>query len=482
MPPYPVAAMALMIWPFITALIFSRMDRASAFIWSMLAGYMFLPPNIAIDLPSLPALGKSEIASMSAMLMLWLGMGKPSTERDPMEADVAPVIPRSMKIVLAMLFLSVIMTGVTNLTPIVEGVTFRPGVDTTQIVGGLLLQYVELIPFFVAFKLLSTPVQTRKLMRAFLISLLVYSLPMLMEVRLSPQLNTWIYGYFQHDFVQTFRYNGFRPIVFMNHPIWVASFATTGFLAALCLARAYGAGPRQIAVLLYLAALLVLCKTATAILLSLMAAPLILFAAPRHILTFSVVVAVSVMAYPLMRLFDVLPTEQLIEFIHQSQPERADSLEFRFHHEFVLLERAMLQPIFGWGPWGRNFPLDPATGRTLAIADGFWVITLGARGLLGYLAVFGTLVLPIVIIWRRRYELMLRHDRAGVLMVATMALVLAVNLVEMIPNATLTPLTWLATGLVLGHACRLRYVRDARRRWKKRQEELPEKTGLRAAM
>lgn len=482
MPPYPVAAMALMIWPFVTALIFTRMDRASAFIWSMLAGYMFLPPNVAIDLPSLPALGKSEITSLSAMLMLWLGMGKPSTERDPMEADAAPVIPKSMKFLLLMLFLSVILTGVNNGAPLVDGVTFRPGVDTMQIVGGLLIQYVDLIPFFVAFKLLSTPVQTRKLLRALMVALLIYSLPMLMEVRLSPQLNTWIYGYFQHDFTQTFRYNGFRPIVFMNHPIWVASFATTGFLAALCLARAYGAGPRQIVVLFYLAGVLVLCKTATAILLSLMAAPLILFAAPRHILTFSVVVAIAVMTYPLLRLFDALPTDELVDFVNESQPERAASLAFRFHHEYMLLERAMLQPIFGWGPWGRNFPLDPTTGRTLAIADGYWVITFGTRGIIGYLAVFGTLVLPLVIIWRRRYELMLRHDRAGVLMVVTMALVLAVNLVEMIPNATLTPLTWLVTGLVLGHACRLRYVRDARRRWKKRQEELPEKTGLRAAL
>ncbi|WP_157994866.1 hypothetical protein [Paracoccus tegillarcae] len=471
-----------MIWPIITAIMFARMERTSAFIWSMLAGYMFLPPNIAIDLPTLPGLGKNEIMSMSAMLMLWLGMGKKSGERDPMEADLAPVIPRSMVLMISMMFLSIILTGISNGSPLVEGVSYKPGVDTTQIIGNLLLQYVELIPFFVAFKLLSTPSQTRKLLRAFMIAFLIYSLPMLMEVRLSPQLNTWIYGYFQHDFAQTFRYNGYRPIVFMNHPIWVASFATTGFLAALCLARAYGAGPRMIFLLLYLAAVLVLCKTMTAILMSLMAAPLILFAAPRTVLTFSMILTLIMVSYPVLRLFNVLPTDEIVAFIEESQPERAGSLAFRFDNEFVLLERAMLQPLFGWGPWGRNFPVNPETGRTLAIADGYWVITFGTRGIFGYLAMFGALATPVFIIWRRRYELLLRHDRPAVLMVATVTLLLAINLFELIPNATLTPLTWLVTGTVLGHACRLRYIRDARGRWKKRQEETPEKTGIRHAL
>ena len=48
---------------------------------------------------------------------------------------------------------------------------------------------------------------------------------MLVEVRLSPQINTWIYGFFQHDFIQMMRYGGFRPIVFLPHGLWVAFFA-----------------------------------------------------------------------------------------------------------------------------------------------------------------------------------------------------------------------------------------------------------------
>jgi len=36
--------------------------------------------------------------------------------------------------------------------------------------------------------------------------------------------------------------------------------------------------------------------------------------------------------------------------------------------------------------------------------------------------------------------------------VTILALILAVNLVDLLPNATLVPLTWLIAGALLGHA------------------------------
>ncbi|TRW95778.1 hypothetical protein FNJ84_15485 [Paracoccus sp. M683] len=482
MPPYPVAAIMLLAWPMITAVIFARMERVNAFIWSILLGYMFLPPSVAIDLPAVPAITKYEIASMSSLLMLWLGMGRKSTDRDSMAEDPPPVFPPIIKILLLLLLFSGAMTVVNNGDPLIEGITYRPGMDTSSLFAFVIMQGIELIPFFVAFRLLSTPHQTRKLLTALMIGYLIYSVPMLIEVRLSPQLNVWIYGYFPHDFLQAIRYGGFRPIVFMTHPIWVASFATMGLIATAALTRTYLMGPRMVLVLFYLVGVLILCKTMTAIMMAAIGLPLVLFASARHMLTITMVIAVVVMAYPLLRLVDAIPTDEIVEFIREWQPDRAGSLEFRFEHEFMLLERAMQRPLFGWGSWGRNFPLDPVTGRSLAIADGAWVIWYGTRGIMGYLAAFGLLVVPLLILWRRRYELMLRHDDPSTLLVAAVALMLALNLIELIPNGTLTPLTWLLNGTVLGHACRLRYTRNARRRWKDDRRDLSERTGLRAAL
>ena len=44
------ALLMLLIWPVVTAVIFSRMDHQRALVWTMLSGYLILPPLIEIDL------------------------------------------------------------------------------------------------------------------------------------------------------------------------------------------------------------------------------------------------------------------------------------------------------------------------------------------------------------------------------------------------------------------------------------------------
>ncbi|WP_157935861.1 hypothetical protein [Paracoccus zhejiangensis] len=455
----------------------------NAAIWSLLLGYMFLPPSFAIDLPVVPAMGKYEIASLSTAVMLWLGLGRKVVERDPMAHDARPVMPFSTKFLVFLLLISAVFTVLNNSDALVSGISYRPGMQISDVVANAMLQLIELIPFFIGFSLLSTPHQTRKLLVALMIAVLIYSMPMLLEVRLSPQLNTWIYGYFQHEFAQVMRYGGFRPIVFMTHPIWVASFATMGFIATLCLTRAFQTNARMMLVICYLIILLILCKTMTAILMAALAMPLVLMASPRAILSISVVVAIGVFVYPVLRLLDFVPTEGILGFIDPSQPERAASLKVRFDNEFILLTRALERPFFGWGSWGRNFPVDPVSGRYGAIADGAWVITLGSRGILGYVAQFGLLISPIIIMWQRSFALFRRFDKSDLLMIATLTLMLAVNLIELIPNATLTPLTWLLNGTILGHAARLQYSRALRRRWQREDSDaLAKKEGLRPAL
>ena len=70
------------------------------------------------------------------------------------------------------------------------------------------------------------------MLRGLVVAGLIYSLPMLFEVRMSPQLHTWIYGYFPHSFGQQMRDGGFRPVVFIGHGLGVAFFVMTTVVAA----------------------------------------------------------------------------------------------------------------------------------------------------------------------------------------------------------------------------------------------------------
>src|SRR5690606_38002774 len=100
----------------------------------------------------------------------------------------------------------------------------------------------------------------REILVALMVAGLAYSMPMLVEIRLSPQLNVWVYGFFQHGFDQMIRYGGYRPIVFLEHGLWVAFFALMAFCSALALARL--APPeermRRMVVAIYLGVMLVL--------------------------------------------------------------------------------------------------------------------------------------------------------------------------------------------------------------------------------
>jgi hypothetical protein len=93
---------------------------------------------------------------------------------------------------------------------------------------------------------------------------LVYSIPMLFEIRFSPQLHFWIYGYYSHDFIQSMRDGSYRPVVFMGHGLLTTFFLMTTCVATAALwrtrTRIFKLSPAAITVYLY--ALLILCRSA----------------------------------------------------------------------------------------------------------------------------------------------------------------------------------------------------------------------------
>ena len=160
---------------------------------------------------------------------------------------------------------------------------------------------------------------------------LAYSVPMLIEVVMSPQMNVWVYGFFQHDFWQTVRYGGYRPVVFLPHGLWVAFFAFMALAAAVTLFRHVGpeARPKALVVMLYLAAMLVLCRSAGPLVYALGMVPLILLVPVRLQLVIAAGLAVLVVTYPVLRGAHLVPIDQILAFADTLSPDRAYSLRFR---------------------------------------------------------------------------------------------------------------------------------------------------------
>ncbi|UXU76138.1 MULTISPECIES: hypothetical protein [unclassified Paracoccus (in: a-proteobacteria)] len=443
------AFLVLLFYPLVVAVLFARLDRVRALIWSILAGYLLLPQLIEIDLPGFPGLNKAVIPATAAAIAIYFG-----SDSRPRDALGPPPMGPWVGFLLAMLFTSPFLTAVTNPDPLIDGINYRPAMSLSQGVGHLILQVMQILPFLLGYKLLWNVQGARQWMRALVLGVLCYTVPMLIELRLSPQIHVWVYGYFQHDFIQTIRYGGYRPIVFLEHPLWVAVMTMTAFLAAIAFAR-NDPTRRNVLIALYLGCIVVLCKSAGALMQAMMAAPLVAFARPRAMVLMAVLVASVAFAYPTLRTTSWMPLQGIVDLAMSISPDRGRSLEFRLMNEEALLERAMERPLFGWGSWGRSLFYDPYSGRLASVPDGQWIIWVGARGIYGYLAHFLLLLTPIYMLFRAMPRGRDPAREPELVLLGCLSLMLAMNLLDLIPNATLTPLTWLTAGTLLGNARRL---------------------------
>ena len=450
-----IAALALVLWPAVSVLFFLRLPIGRALLASIIVGYLFLPPTPAgFDPPLFPALNKDSIPNM-VIILACLYFSKSKIEWLPQN-----LFARTLVIIFVM---SPLLTVMANGDPVFYGRVGLPGLRFVEAVAICIQQALFLAPFLLARQFLFSEANQRDIMLALVLGGLVYSLPALLEVRLSPQLNLWIYGFFQHSFEQTVRFGGYRPLVFLYHGIWLAFFLMTSTIAAICLFRATSGAAiwKYAAAALYLGVVLFLCKSAGSLVFAVLLVPLILLTSQQVQLTVATTIAMFALAYPVLKQADMVPTEQILEQIEDLSLERANSLRFRFDNEDILLDRAYERPVLGWGTWGRNHILDGWSGAILTVTDGRWIIVIGMFGWLGYLAEFGLLAFPIGLIWWKGPH----PKNLGISpYIGALSLVLAINIFDLIPNATITPMTWLFAGAMLGYAERYvptrRYVVD----------------------
>lgn len=478
--PNTLAFLMLAIWPLVTLLLFVKLPPGRALLATIISAYLILPPApTALDFPLLPPLNKETLPLVSAFLLyLYVTSRKqvPLTLAELVRDLIAAIVTLPLvawnvlrasrtllnppdnplgKLFLAMFVFGPVATVLINPEPLIFQMTAIRGLYLFDAIALSITQFLLLIGYLLARKFLQTTDDQRDLFAALMIGGLAYALPIMIEVRLSPQINIWVYGYFQHLFDQTIRAGGFRPIVFLNHGIWVAFFMLMALISTVALTKAKPPGSRLYLFItsLFFLALLVLSKTLASLLFALLLMPLIWLLSARKQIAVALVMGIAAFSYPALKSVDAVPAEFLLERAAAVSKERAYSLQFRFENEDMLFERAEEKPLFGWGSWGRNQIRNPVNGQIESVSDGRWIITIGIFGWVGFLAEFGLLLLPILLIWRETRFLKPPEISPYI---GPLALLLGANMVDLIPNATLTPLTWLIAGALLGHAEMLR--------------------------
>lgn len=432
--------MALLSWPIITIVIFVRSKTLGrGLIWSVISGQLFLPAGTGIKFSMIPAIDKPSIVGFSALAACIFFRSK---KRTPTSTRFGLV-----EIFLLMYILGPVVTSQFNGDNIIIGYRFLPGVGLYDALSAAQAALVLLIPFFLGRKFLRSEEDLQAMLQALAVSGALYSVLLLFEVRFSPQLHFWVYGYYPSEFVQTLREGGFRPMAFMGHGLLAAFFLMASLLSAAALWRTRNpATPPWSVVTIYLGAVLLVCKSLGALIYAIFGSALILFARSRTLMTVACILVVVSLGYPMLRFLGLMPTTAIVQLARSIDTERADSLQFRLDNEDQLLARALERPMFGWGRFGRSRIYDPETGKDLSVTDGRWIIDLGQFGFVGFLAEFGLLSLCVL-----RSARTYNTAKSDVqLYVATLTLLLAVNVVDLLPNAGLLPLTWLIAGALLG--------------------------------
>jgi hypothetical protein len=450
-----VAYFALLIWPVVALVLYSKLPVGQATLWTILGGYLLLPVGAEIKLAGVPAFDKQSIPNLLALIGCVVFAGR---------------LPKFLRgfglaeLLILLLLIGPFVTSMLNTDPIRIGKTFLPGVGSYDALSASVQELIFILPFFLGRQFLRNSEDNADILRVLVVAGLAYSLPMLFEIRMSPQLHTWVYGYFPSGFSQEIRDGGFRPVVFLGHGLLVAFFTMTMAVAATALwrtrSRVGKLAPGGIAA--YLGVLLLLCKTLSALAYAAVLVPLVRWASPRLQLRVASILVVIALAYPLLRVSDLVPTTSIVAAASAIDVDRAQSLKFRFDQENQLLDHAWQRAWFGWGRFGRNRVYNGWLGRDSSITDGRWIITMGTFGIVGFVAEFGLLALPVL-----RAAMSLRYTqtmREGIYL-ATLALIAAVNIFDLLPNSSISPWTWLLAGALLGrtetlHAIALQWRAD----------------------
>lgn len=417
-------------------LLFATLPAHRALVWSVLGAYLLLPVKTSFEFSGVPPLDKTSISNLSILIGCalfarerWLGAFK-----DPAVVGLA-----------ALFIFSPFATSVFNPESFLYGERFIPPMTMYDAASQAASNIITLIPFVTAYGLLNDDERRRQLIFALVLAALAYSVLMLIEVRLSPQLHRLIYGFFPHSFGQQIRGGGFRPVVFLGHGLLVAIFCAMALAATAARWKDMTGTRRTQAGLFaaYLSLVLVLCKSLGAFVLAAIMVPAIAFLRARRLALLCAAICSTVLLYPAVRAAGLIPTATISEMTNAFSADRGDSLGVRLVNEDQLLQKAAQKPMFGWGGWGRNRIYDVETGKDNSITDGSWIIAFGTWGWAGYLSMFGLLCLGAVrLLWRRRALKSISVPSAA------LCALLAINLLDSVPNASIVPLTWLIAGAV----------------------------------
>ena len=339
---------ALLGWIPLVFLIFLVLPARKAVFFSFIAGWLLLPPG-NIELPGFPDFSKATTISLAALMAT--AVFKP--------ALILTVRPSWIDIPMLVWCLCPFMSATTNGLGAYDG--FSAVVETFSMWG---------IPYLLGRVYIRKLEDCRELATWLFIAGLIYAVPALWEIRMSPQLARYVYGIpapAGGDYADELGKWGSRPRVFMGSGLALGMFMTTACISGFWLWMSGGLKRLWgFAAEVWVAALLIvtlLCKNmgATTLLFAGLAALLAAGKLRTGLVIYALLVAAPL--YITLRVTNSWSAESMTALVGDIHKARADSLQFRLDNENILVDKASSSRCTA-GVGGAEHGSSGRTGRT----------------------------------------------------------------------------------------------------------------------
>ena len=379
----PIAQALLFVWFIVAIVLFSKMTSQRALVFGILAAILFLP-MVSYDISLIP--GRKDVYTNLGLLVAALLL------------DPRPLMafrPRLVDLPMILLCITPFIAATANGQPPYNA--FASSMSALVTWG---------LPYLLGRSYLTDAKAIWQMAHGIFIAGLIYAPGCIFEMFMGPTLHQLVYGSLAFpDYLQSMRWGGYRPNMFMQHGLMLSTFMSCAAMMGIWLwynkaFKKFYNLPAGLTIL-FMLVVAIWCKSTGAIILMLVGLGVLFFTRLMRNGILVYVLAAAPIVYILARTVGGWTGDNAVQMANEYlSVDSGGSLQVRFGNENVLVERAMLKPLFGFGTDG-EFLIKDYNGRIVSIPDGLWVIALGSGGLVGLTALFGCMIVPTVALIRR---------------------------------------------------------------------------------
>ena len=426
-----LVALALFGWVPLSIYFFFTSQSHRAVLYVVIGGMLFLPTT-GYNLPGLPEYSKYTAIALGLLLGGRLSGSRRKHSYKWSVCDVPMLI----------WCICPFFTSLSNQLGIYDGLS--ASLDNVMTWG---------IPYFAGRIYFYNSKTLQDLCTGIVIGGLLYLPLCLYEIRMSPQLNNIIYGFFPHSWGQHLRYGGFRPIVFMQHGLMVALWMALSTTVLFWMWRSkYISHFSWVPASWFLIAMItttILCKSVNGIFFLVAGVTCYYLLIKFQFKGILYLLMAAVPLYIFFRISNIISSESITNFLAQYlDPDRIESLTVRLHQENLFMEKTLQRPLLGWGGWGRGWPIDPARGVRIGMIDSMWLIAFNGKGFLGLGSLICAMLIGPLVSLKCKY--LLRSGHPVSILPVMLCLIVVLFMVDSLMNGMINLVYIVCSGALVG--------------------------------